>query len=83
KAPNVKLTTTAESYSSSLVKKQQQITDVESNLTEIEDQSSEKAKELKTTIIALKKDLKASQRGSAKAKVILKLKKTAHQNQLL
>lgn len=67
KAPNIKLTTTAESYSSSLVKKQQQITDVESSLMEVEDKNSEKAKELKATLDALKKDLKASQRGSVKA----------------
>lgn len=67
KAPNVKLTTTADSFSSSLVKKQQQITEVESDLSVIEDKESEKAKELKGTIDALKKDLKVSQRGNAKA----------------
>ncbi|MCP2076353.1 UNVERIFIED_ORG: cell division protein FtsL [Pseudomonas lini] len=67
KAPNVKLTTTAESYSSSLVKKQQQITEVEADILAIEDKNSDKAKELKATVDALKKDLKESQRAGAKA----------------
>ncbi len=67
KAPSVKLTTAADSYSSSLVKKQQQITEMESDLSAIEGKDPDKEKELKDTIVALKKDLKESQRGNAKA----------------
>lgn len=68
KAPNATITTSAEATSSDVVRQRRELAIAESDLSVILDKESEKAKELASTVAALKKSLHQTQGGKSKAK---------------